>query len=271
MNPSRFGIFTLGSDCASSTIVGPDDAVEIEDVGRHRVEFVAGQRFRLLERHRAPDVVEQRRRVGPVAADRLYRRLAGRERTDAADERIVRAARALLAVAGLALRGVDRFALRGGAAAGRKACAIRADADVPGRDVGGRDRLSELRGLRQRGSRDEGQSRRRRDASSIDIARLPLLVDAPACNRVVVIDATQAALRGNGRACRLHHAGVVGGAALQARPDRRSIATAARKRTGAFGRIGPCRAAGAQLCPPSADTSTCRMLPLPDQASPEIS
>src|SRR4029079_18845236 len=40
---------------------------------------------------------------------------------------------------------------------------------------------------------------------------------------------------------------------------------------GAFGRIGPCKAAGAQLRPPSADTSTCRMLPLPDQACPEIS
>jgi hypothetical protein len=34
---------------------------------------------------------------------------------------------------------------------------------------------------------------------------------------------------------------------------------------------GPCSAVGAQLCPPSADTSTCRMLPFPDQASPEIS
>jgi hypothetical protein len=45
----------------------------------------------------------------------------------------------------------------------------------------------------------------------------------------------------------------------------------ARKRTGALGRIGPCRAACAQLLPPSADTSTCRMLPLPDQASPLIS
>src|SRR5688572_29856535 len=45
----------------------------------------------------------------------------------------------------------------------------------------------------------------------------------------------------------------------------------ARKRTGALGRIGPDSAAGAQLLPPSAETSTCLMLPLPDQASPEIS
>ena len=63
---------------------------------------------------------------------------------------IVGLAGAFLAVAGLAFRGVDRFALRGGAAAGRKAGAVRTDADVPGRDVGGRDRLPELRRLRQR-------------------------------------------------------------------------------------------------------------------------
>src|SRR5438105_12301021 len=53
--------------------------------------------------------------------------------------------------------------------------------------------------------------------SSIHIGRLPLLVDAPACNRVVVIEAAKSALGGELRARRLHHAGVVGGAALQNR------------------------------------------------------
>src|SRR5688572_25718504 len=50
---------------------------------------------------------------------------------------------------------------------------------------------------------------------SIHIGRLPLLVDAPACDRVVVVDAPKAAVGGELRARRLHHAGVVGGAALE--------------------------------------------------------
>ena len=46
-------------------------------------------------------------------------------------------------MAGLTLGGVDRLALYGGAATWRKPCAIGADADIPGRNVGGRDRFSE--------------------------------------------------------------------------------------------------------------------------------
>src|SRR5262245_48627455 len=53
--------------------------------------------------------------------------------------------------------------------------------------------------------------------SSIDIARLPLLINSPARDGVVVIDTAQAALGSKGSACRLHHAGVVGGTALQYR------------------------------------------------------
>src|SRR6266511_5753167 len=51
--------------------------------------------------------------------------------------------------------------------------------------------------------------------SSVDIGCLPLLVDAPAGDRVVVIVAAQAALCGERFARRLHHAGVVGGADLR--------------------------------------------------------
>src|SRR3977135_3846880 len=50
---------------------------------------------------------------------------------------------------------------------------------------------------------------------SVNIAGLPLLVDAPACDGVVVVDPTQAALVGELRARWLHHARVVGGATLQ--------------------------------------------------------
>src|SRR5262245_5920924 len=47
------------------------------------------------------------------------------------------------------------------------------------------------------------------------IARLPFLVDLPAGDGVVVIDAAQAPLGREHRARRLHHTGLVGGAALQ--------------------------------------------------------
>ena len=60
-----------------------------------------------------------------------------------ADQRVVGPAGALLAVTGLALAGVDRLALRRRSAAGRQTGAVGPDADVPGREIGGRDRLAE--------------------------------------------------------------------------------------------------------------------------------
>src|SRR5258708_17058625 len=51
----------------------------------------------------------------------------------------------------------------------------------------------------------------------VNIASFPLLVDAPACDGVVVVDPTQAALVAELRARWLHHARVVGGATLQHR------------------------------------------------------
>src|SRR4051794_41905276 len=53
--------------------------------------------------------------------------------------------------------------------------------------------------------------------SSQNIGGLPFLVDLPACDRVEVIDAAQATLGDELRARRLHHAGLVGGSALQHR------------------------------------------------------
>src|SRR5712672_4043117 len=50
---------------------------------------------------------------------------------------------------------------------------------------------------------------------SVNIAGLPLLVDAPTCDGVVVVDPTQAALGRELRTRWLHHAGVVSGATLQ--------------------------------------------------------
>src|SRR5262249_53241168 len=50
---------------------------------------------------------------------------------------------------------------------------------------------------------------------SVDIGGLPLVVDAPALDGIEVILPAQAALGDECRARRLHHAGVVSGAALQ--------------------------------------------------------
>ena len=50
-----------------------------------------------------------------------------------------------------------------------------------------------------------------------------------------------------------------------------AFAQAARKRVSALLSTGSCNFAGAQLLPPSAETSTCLMRPLPDQARPAIS
>src|SRR6266850_2776050 len=50
---------------------------------------------------------------------------------------------------------------------------------------------------------------------SVNIAGLPHLVDAPACDGVVVVAPTQSALVGELRARWLHHARVVCGATLQ--------------------------------------------------------
>src|SRR5438045_5632483 len=46
---------------------------------------------------------------------------------------------------------------------------------------------------------------------------------------------------------------------------------AIRKRVSAFASTGCCNAAGAQLLPPSAESSTLAIRPEPDQASPETS
>src|ERR1700716_3814891 len=95
----------LGQRLRVEHVVGPDDPIEIENIGRYRVEFIAGERLRLFERHRAPNIVEQSRRVRPAATYSLDRRLARRERTGAADKRIVRAPGTILAVAGLTIGG----------------------------------------------------------------------------------------------------------------------------------------------------------------------
>src|ERR1700737_4553846 len=50
---------------------------------------------------------------------------------------------------------------------------------------------------------------------SVNIAGLPHLVNAPACDGVVVVDPTQAALVGELRACWLHHTRAFGARPFQ--------------------------------------------------------
>src|SRR5712664_1555907 len=151
----------LGQRLRIEHIVRPDDPVEIEDIGRYRVDFVRGERFRLLEWHCATDIVEQCCRIGPETSHSLHWYFVRRQCAHAADERAgerVIGPGSLLAVAGLTVRYIDGFTLDCGATTRRQTYAVRSDADVPRCDVGRRDRLPELRRLGQ-GRRCDRQSR----------------------------------------------------------------------------------------------------------------
>jgi hypothetical protein len=75
----------------------------------------------------------------------MARHLAGRERAEAPHELVVQLAGAFFAVTGEALGDVHRLALPGCAAPGRQPGSVRANADIPRRDVSGQYRLPEAR------------------------------------------------------------------------------------------------------------------------------
>src|SRR3989454_8396564 len=54
-------------------VVFADDAVQEEHVGRRRIHLVGHHRAGMIEWHRTIDVIPERRRVGPVAADGFLR------------------------------------------------------------------------------------------------------------------------------------------------------------------------------------------------------
>jgi len=83
-------------------VVLADQLVERENVSGQSVDFLVGERPWLLPRHRASDVVEDCRRIGPEISDGLLRVYAGDWRT--AHQAGADAAFAVLAVAGQALR-----------------------------------------------------------------------------------------------------------------------------------------------------------------------
>ena len=49
-----------------------DYLVEREYIGGHCVDFIIGERFRLLPRHRSPREIEDRRRIGHVVGDSAF-------------------------------------------------------------------------------------------------------------------------------------------------------------------------------------------------------
>ena len=101
---------------------------------------------------------------------------------------------------------------------------------------------------------------------------LPFGIDRPTSDRVEVLvgkrpdrwDILQlAALSYELGACGLEVPGFVPGPALKQ-------CQAMRKRVKAFANTGSCSAASAQLCPPSAETITLAIRPVPEYATPEI-
>ena len=95
-----------------------DDAVQREQVRGDGIRFIRRQRMRRHVRHCAPNVIEYRRRIRPVAAHGADRRgLAHRALT--ADEHVVRPPRAIHTMASQALRVVHRLARGRGTGARR--------------------------------------------------------------------------------------------------------------------------------------------------------
>src|SRR5258705_523752 len=77
-------------------------AVEAKNIGRHCINVVVAERLRRVLRHGAADVIEQRRRVLPIASDGTHRFWRS-ERALPADEPAADAALALCPVTSAAL------------------------------------------------------------------------------------------------------------------------------------------------------------------------
>src|SRR3954447_7688020 len=112
-----------------------DHVVEVEDVGRHRVELVVGQRLRIAEGHGAADVVHHRRGVGPIRADRPDRVVARQRAVAAGQDRPAPVRLAELAVARRAALEIEPLAGFRRALAGRQPAPVGADGDVPAGDL----------------------------------------------------------------------------------------------------------------------------------------
>src|SRR5216110_513573 len=119
----------LGQRFGVHRVVLADQLVLREDKGGERVDFVVGERARLLPGHRPPDEVEDGGGIAPEVGDRLRRIDAARDRSPA-DQGGKGPALAVLAVAQGTLLREDARALCGRAAAARQARAVGLDTDV---------------------------------------------------------------------------------------------------------------------------------------------
>src|SRR6195256_4550968 len=106
------------------------NSVQAQDVRRERVVIVDAERSRRLVGHRTMYVVEQRGGVGPEASDRLDR-LIGSERALTADQAILDAALAVVAMAGRAVLRENLLTVPHRATAVGQALAVGLDVDVP--------------------------------------------------------------------------------------------------------------------------------------------
>src|SRR5258705_1559752 len=82
--------------------VSRKQTVQIKDIGRDCIDVIVAERLRRVLRHGAADIIEQGRRVWPIAADGLHR-LWRRQRALAADQPLAEAALAVCAVTGRTL------------------------------------------------------------------------------------------------------------------------------------------------------------------------
>src|SRR5258708_5160566 len=157
-------------------VVLADQLVLRKDKGGERIDFVVGERARLLKGHRPPDEIEDGGGIAPEVRDRLRRIDAGAERT-AADQRGKGPPFAALAVAQGAFLREDLRALGGRTAADRQARAVGHDSDVPGCDIGRLKRNPEIRSCRAGSAR--GETERARDGLKL----MRRHVSPPLCRR----------------------------------------------------------------------------------------
>ena len=215
-------------------IIVLDDVIEIKHVGRDRVQFVIGERLRVAEGHRAPDIVHHGRGVGPIRPDRLDRIVAGQCAGAPHQDRPASRTFTEFAMTSRATLHIERFALLDRPLAGREPVTIRTDVDVPACDFFRRCRAPDSERLRRAVRRGGRRGRvgflsrnylccARTEAGSngrcehealrhLDILHLAVAAEMPCLNAIVVINRAHAAVPAQFRLGRLDIPGFVHGA-----------------------------------------------------------
>ena len=253
-------------------VVFTDQFVLREEKGDERIDLLVSERTRRGERHRPADEVEQRGGVGPVIRDRLAAveaRLRG-----AADQPRGTAALAIVAMTERAFLGEYLDAVRGLAAARREIAPSGRMLMSQFGEICLTDRLAEVRGSR-RGPRRRSRKSARRSAGRAFTHRhactSPLRADAPARDRVEMV-AGKAQHRRRLRVCpRLRRTARGSAARCRPRPGtalqhgRAAVPAPRHAETGeGLGQPRLVERRFPQLLPPSAETRTFAIRPLPE-------